>query len=463
MNPRESLQSTVLSGLVNAGVDTSVRFAAAERSLRSDHFSGELRPFWTILTRYYSLTGSVPSLVEFDELLSASVTLSLEERERLHQQFESILEEEISQARFTFSVFRLRERVRDEDYAGALAVASNIHLSGDKVDGKELAGYDDSVEFLTTKMAKIADLDVESAEGNINEEGVEILQSYHDARAGDSTGILTGFRELDALTAGIQPGELWLVAAYTGEGKSKTTFNIAYNAAYVQGKNVIFGSAEQTREQVRRNMVCLHSRDPKFGYPRGLRYSDLRMGKLDSEGESILKSVLEDMRLGEYGRMFIFTVPEKSTMSYIAAKVRQESNKHSADLLIVDYLGLLGSRQRRQQRREELDDMLIAAKRLATDANGGKGIPFLSPWQMSRMAWERAVDNGQYTRASLSDTSQAEKSSDLILSLLRTDDPHRLEARILKYRDGEGQLDFHLNTDFATSYVGSDDTLSGLI
>lgn len=459
---REELQFAVLSGLVTQEYNAGERFAIAERLLRPEHFEGgDFFPMWRILTWYYALIGSVPGQEEFDELLAREARLTLETRAGLSSAFTELQQEEITQARFVFSCHRLRERVRDEEFSATLATTSAIHFGAETVDGDELSGFEDAHGYLNRQLAALANLQDETPEGDMNLEGAEIVRAYHDAKGGAGTGVLTGFQQLDGLTAGIQPGELWLVAAYTGEGKSKVAMNVAYHAAYMQGKSVVFGTAELSREQVRRNMVCLHSRHEKFGYPRGLRYHDVRLGRLDEEGESVLRAATADMRDRQngYGRMFIFTVPERSNIEYIAAKLRQERRKFDVDLLVVDYLGLLTSRHRRQQRREELDDMLISAKRLAASEN----VPLLSPWQVSRAAWEKAVDNGQYTRAALSDTSQAEKSSDLILSLLRRDDEHELQCEILKYRDGEGSLSFTLHTDFATSYVGESDTLRGLI
>jgi hypothetical protein len=91
-------------------------------------------------------------------------------------------------------------------------------------------------------------------------------------------------------------------------------------------------------------------------------------------------------------------------------------------------------------------------KRLAVEY----GIPILSPWQVSREAWRDAQKSSKYTKAALADTSQAERASDIIISLLKSDeDPNVLKCQVLKNRNGAADMEFDLYTDFPTSLVSS--------
>ena len=117
---------------------------------------------------------------------------------------------------------------------------------------------------------------------------------------------------------------------------------------------------------------------------------------------------------------------------------------------MVDYLGLVHSETARRSRREELDDMLVRVKQLAVNER----IPVVSPWQISREGFERGRQlAGEFTLNSLADTSQTERSADVVLTIYYEDD--ELNCQILKNRDGETG-DFTLTTDFKTSRVTSE-------
>jgi hypothetical protein len=122
---------------------------------------------------------------------------------------------------------------------------------------------------------------------------------------------------------------------------------------------------------------------------------------------------------------------------------------------VIDYLALIRSDVRRQKQQEEHNDVLKSAKMMATSFRDGAGIPVVSPWSVSQTAWKEAMRNRAYTLGCLSETSEAEKSSDGILAILREEDEHR-EARLqwLKVRDGDLPPIQEVELDFRTSYIG---------
>jgi replicative DNA helicase len=468
-SPIDQLRLTILSGLSDPTLtigELNERLAFLNSRLTDDHFSNsEFNTLYKVLTQYITVSGASPTASDFDELLAQAARLPLESKASLSTLYASLLQEgsNLSNARYRLAIERLRERYRDSLYATALENAARIHASAVSIGDQVLAGYDDSLSYLTTQLSTIATRESSSiSEGELALEVNDILHAYNAAKSGHSRGILTGFHDLDAVTQGIQPGELALIAAYTGEGKSKLSYNITYDAVYNQGKTVLFGTAEATREQVRRNLIVRHTHHPKFDRKGGIRYSDLKFGTLSPTDEQILRAVLSDLKTNPesvYGRCFIFNVPHRANMRYIHDAFERFSKIASIDLVVVDYLGLMSSETRRAARREELDDLLVAAKRFAVD----KDVPLLSPWQVSRNAWQEAQKSGKYTKACLSDTSQAERSTDLVLSILRKEDePNALSATVLKSRDSEEDVAFTLHTDYSTSYVGTDTTMTGL-
>ena len=451
----EATQGTVLSGLCasdNEQAETNQRFSAALSSVRDEFFTGRLAAIWKILVRYFSLSSGVPSPTDFEAILDTAHNLSLADRDEYLVAYKALAGTYVSSARFKLATVRLIEEWRDEHYQKIISDASQIHLNQLSVGDKLLTGIDDSIDYVKGGLSTIENLTAEHNEGDINIEGEDASRDYDQAKGGTSKGVLSGFIELDELTHGAQPGELWLIAGFTGEGKSKIVYNMAYAAAYLQGKNVLFGTAEATRGQVRRNIIVRHTHHPKFDRPGGLRYTDVKWGTLSDTDEQYFRTVLKDMRTGPYGRCYVFQIPHRASIDYVADVLARQQRLYTADIVIVDYLGLMASAHRRPSRREELDDLLISSKRLAVDRN----VPLISPWQLSREAWKEAQKSHSYTKASLSDTSQAEKSTDLIMAILRSDEnPSELMCQVLKYRDGEEASQFILSTDFATSHVTS--------
>ena len=82
----------------------------------------------------------------------------------------------------------------------------------------------------------------------------------------------------------------------------------------------------------------------------------------------------------------------------------------------------------------------------------------MSPWQMSRNAWYEAKESGgTYTMASLSDTSEAEKSSSQIISIFKEDNDNadgRLNIQVLKNRSGREMSKVSYPYDYRNSYIG---------
>lgn len=452
-DPKVELQRTIISAMASVYDDaeaTLERMSYILPKVQDEFMEGKLYPLWKVAARYFPMTGGVPSPAQMDEILESSVKLSISEKLELSNLYKELAGQETSPIAYRIACQRIQERWRDDKYTATLAHAQRIHLAG---DGKQV-GFADSMDYLRDEVAKIERLSTteDMREGDINLEAADFIKEYLNAKEGKSSGVLTGFTELDDLSHGMQPGELWLCAGFTGEGKSKIAYNVAYSAAYLQGKNVLFGTNESTRAQVRRNLICRHSRHPKFKIPTGLRYSDIKFGTLNKEGEEVLRMVLADMKTGGYGKCYVFQMPHRVTPDYVSEVIYRQSRIYHIDLIVVDYLGYMTSQVRRLSEREELNDLLKSMKTLAVSTS----LPIFSPWQISREAWREAQKTGEYTKAALSDTSQAERATDLVMSILKKDDePDTLKCQVLKFRDGETGLKFDLATDFTTSYIAS--------
>ena len=484
----EDLQKDCLAGVLSAWDSEDVgreRFQKLTTELSGEHFQGEYYRVWEMLSYYGYAIDAVPSPDNFKEAIDKARNLSVPEKVRLIDHFDALSGEKYTDMNFAWSVARLHEQFEEDKFDSVLRTALAIQNGIQTHKGQELSGFRDSRDYLLENLQSAGDtlLDAERRmEGDVNsaEDANAIIDRYLNVKKEGVSGIPTGLADLDLFIGGVNPGDMMLIAGFTSVGKSKVAQNIAYNACYNLGKNVVFGVNEVTREQTRLVMAVRHSHHDRFSGRRPLRYLDVKRGDLEHDDEEFLREVVMDMSRPvnedgsrKHGRMFIFQMPSHSNIDYVRNMMNRVKRNFDIDLLVIDYLGLMSPPGgRRTSKREETDELLVSAKRLAIEMN----VPLVSPWQISREAWniasgnirnqqgERVPATNRYTRASLSDTSQAEKTSDIIVSLFKANDAdggsdagrdNLLRCQILKNRDGDVGMQFDLITDFATGWVGS--------
>jgi replicative DNA helicase len=454
------VQCKVIGGLLVADTDFGDRVNLCGRELTNEHFVGRLQGLYHLIKRYYFLT---TTKLPWEKCAEALVAKNVSEDELLkykllYEKCCSLAQEDAS---FRFSIEVLKEQTNREKLVDTLVDAMEILQEGKKIGRKEMQGYSDSREFLTSSLSKLDRMEgLDVREGSVNEDGDRVLAEYAAAKKKESIGLLTGLTEIDSLTFGLQPGELMLVAGYTGDCKTTTCINIAHHVVYKLKKNVVYATGETLLEQVRRKVVSLRSRDEKYGYREGLSLGDVKSGKLTEKQEEVLKKVLADIQYG-YGRFQIFQFPYRATLDFIRNRVSMYQTDFPVDLVIIDEVRLLRSGARRQSIWEEMDDLLKAMKQFAVSFNGGKGVPVITPYQVNRTSWKEAVEGKQcYTKSCLSNSSEAEKSSDIIMSNLRMPfdkggNEREIRCSVLKYRDGREINEFLLECDLDKGYVGS--------
>ncbi len=128
---------------------------------------------------------------------------------------------------------------------------------------------------------------------------------------------------------------------------------------------------------------------------------------------------------------------------------------------VWDYLALLKATQKRQSEREEFNQVLRESKVFSTTFAEGRGVPLISPWQIKQSEFKEAMKNGYYTLGALSDTSEAEKSPDQILSMLRLPEhKHEVTMQVLKMRDGDIPSPITLSVDYRTTFLADNSNAS---
>lgn len=453
----DNVQHGVLAAVLNADSPEDLeRFMYATSQLSEDHFAPYERACWMLMTRLLSATGVLPDYDIIDHYLpTTQLTVEVQAEVRnLWLQLSGL--PPVDEADFKYAVYMTHEERKKELFAESLATAGEVLTFGKRIGNEDRQGYEDARRYFEDQVMKIDGMERDHMpEGNMREEREELLDIQTSA---SMVKLPTGIRSLDTLTAGgVSPGQLVLLAGYTNEGKSMWLVNIAHSII-LQGRNVVFFTTETVKPDVNMRMAVRHSHLPHFNCPGGLSYTEVMENNLSPEHYGTYQQVVEDFTNPDspYGRFDVVQVPEDTPMSFLRAKLRAYQSIFHVDAVMIDELQMLSAAHKREREREELNQVVRAAKQLAVDFDGGRGVPVISPWQMSRNAWDNARTNGgRYTRSSLSETAEAERRADVVISMFKhTDSLHRVSAQVLKQRSGPIG-DFELHVDYGRCFVGA--------
>lgn len=237
------------------------------------------------------------------------------------------------------------------------------------------------------------------------------------------TGIPTGFKKLDAITSGFQPGDLIVFAGRPSMGKTAFALSLVNFAAEQKFAIGIF-SLEMAAEQLTLRLLSGES---------GVPLQNIRNATITSDEWIELTNVAA--RLAD-NKIFIDDTAMLTIME-LRAKARKLKIEHDIKLLVIDYLQLLHGSRRYENRHQEVAEISRSIKSLAKELN----IPILACAQLSR-----AVDGRMDKRPMLSDLRESgaiEQDADLIMFLYRdvvynpeTENPSLAEVIIGKQRNG---------------------------
>ncbi len=237
------------------------------------------------------------------------------------------------------------------------------------------------------------------------------------------TGISSGFKRLDDMTSGFQKGDFIVVASRPSMGKTGIALGLAAHAAN-NNFSVGFFSLEMSAEQLTLRLLSMQS---------SIAHQNIRNASISSDEWLELTNVaahLANMKL------FIDDAPMLTIME-LRAKARKLKIEHNLDLLFVDYLQLLRTNKRHENRHQEVSEISRSLKALAKELE----IPIIALSQLSR-----AVDSRLDKRPMLSDLRESgaiEQDADLIMFLYRdvvynpeTENPALVELIVGKQRNG---------------------------
>lgn len=237
------------------------------------------------------------------------------------------------------------------------------------------------------------------------------------------TGVPSGFTHFDNMTSGMQKGELLILAARPSMGKTALALNMVLNA-WNAGHSVGVFSLEMSSEQLILRMLSAES---------GIPHQKIRNATVSSEEWMELTNTAA--RLAE-ASVFIDDTPGISIME-LRAKARKLKSKHDIKFFVVDYLQLLTSTKRHENRTQEISEISRSLKALAKEL----GVPILALSQLSR-----SLESRMDKRPLLSDLRESgaiEQDGDVIFFIYRdviynpdTENPDVTEIIIGKQRNG---------------------------
>jgi len=285
----------------------------------------------------------------------------------------------------------------------------------DLVDRAEQVVFDLSQSRISTEFSHIEALLKES---------FERITALYEAGA-EITGIASGFRDLDRLTSGFQPGNLVIVAARPSMGKSALGLGMAVNLAVRYETPVALFTLEMSKAEVTQRLMCSEAK---------VESQRLRNGKLAADDWPRLTAACDKL-----AKAPIYVDDTGSiTMMEIRSKARRlKSREPNLGLIVVDYMQLMTSGLSAENRVQEVSQISRSLKILARDLD----VPILALSQLSR-----AVEQRHDKRPILSDLRESgsiEQDADLVIFIYRdeyynedSDQQGLAEVILAKHRNG---------------------------
>ena len=313
------------------------------------------------------------------------------------------------------------------DYAKIVAGKSKLRQLieiCDEIKDEAYAESDDPGTIIGYAEQKIFDL----AQGSIKKDFVHIRDllktvtnqvEINFKNGGEPSGTATGYSDLDRKLVGMEPGNMILIGARPGVGKTSFALNIATAVAKNTGKNICIFTLEMSGEELTSRVLSSEALVDSM---------KLRAGSLDnSDWKKIADATAELSKCNIY-----IDDTTSITVTVMKAKLMRMKN---VGLVVVDYLGLMQSdRKKLDNRNQEIGDITRNLKIMAKDL----GVPIIVCAQLNR---ESDTAHRRPTLANLRDSGSIEQDADVVVFLYKdqgaADEKNTIELIVAKNRHGE--------------------------
>ena len=234
----------------------------------------------------------------------------------------------------------------------------------------------------------------------------------------------TGFADLDALSNGLHPGQMVVIAGRPATGKSTIGLDIARSASIRHGLTSVMFSLEMARNEIVMRLLSAEA---------GVALNHMRSGTLSDDDWTRLARKMGEVQSAP---LFIDDSPNMSMME-IRAKCRRLQQRHDLRLIIIDYLQLMSSGKRVESRQQEVSEFSRAMKLLAKELE----VPVIAISQLNRGPEQRSDKRPQLS--DLRESGAIEQDADMVILLHREDLYERESPRageadfiVAKHRNG---------------------------
>ncbi len=234
---------------------------------------------------------------------------------------------------------------------------------------------------------------------------LEYLEKLHRDKK-DVPGLRTGFDTLDAMTAGLQPADLILLAARPSMGKTAFALNIAENVALEEKKAVALFSLEMSKESLMLRLLCSAAK---------VNSHEVRRGIIATRDWSKLTTVAQ-----KFSEAPLY-IDDSSSLSVLELRARArrlatelETQGKKLSLILIDYIQLMRGAGRTESRQQEMSEISRSLKGLARDLK----VPVIALSQLSRKTEEKGRE-GKPQLSDLRESGALEQDADVVAFIFR--------------------------------------------
>ena len=265
-------------------------------------------------------------------------------------------------------------------------------LKENQIKVQDIENVDVFIETIISKMQKI-EFQTQKDETFIKQVVETANEIEKNINKKEDLSLYTGYFDLDDLTDGLHNGELTVIGARPGVGKTTFSLQLAENIAK-KGKDVCYVSLEMSEIQIIQKLLSLRT---------GVNSRKIRNGDMTEEEKMLVGT--DCMQLGELKFKLLTKV---STIQQIEIAARRLKNQDKLDLLIIDYLQLVRNNGKFNSREQEVADISRTLKLLSLDLE----IPIIALCQLNRNA-----NKQQPTLADIRESGAIEQDADNVIFL----------------------------------------------
>lgn len=297
------------------------------------------------------------------------------------------------------------------DIVKGCSINRSLIKTCDRVLAKAYSGDEDSLGDAEKDIFKLAEQGQVSSLDHISPYLDVVMDKFREINksGGEVQGIPSGFYAIDEITRGWQRSDLILIAARPAVGKTALTMNFIVNAALKKKKCAVF-SLEMSKAQLAQRIICSVA---------GVDMGSALRGKLEADDWTKLFNAMKTLKECE----IYIDDSTLNTPTQIISKCRKLKREKGLDLIMIDYLQLMSSDKRTDNRQTEVADMSRQMKVLAKELD----VPVLLLSQLSR-----AVESRTGKKPVLSDLRESgsiEQDADIVMFIHKPDEMQGVEHK----------------------------------